>query len=363
MNTFQLHQQYMARCLYLAKLGGSFTSPNPMVGAVVVCDGKIIGEGFHKRYGEPHAEPNALNAVKDKSQLRQSTLYVNLEPCSHYGKTPPCADLIVRSGIPNVIIGTLDPNPKVSGKGVDILKKAGVNVEIGVLEEESRHLNRRFFCYQEKQRPFITLKWAQTADGFIDIMRENQLIPPLKISNPVTQQLTHKMRSENMAILVGTNTVLLDNPSLTLRYWYGKSPVRIAVDRKGIIPDNYHLKDEKVPTIIFTEKQQVNKSNLEYLGAIFDHKCLNDIIKSLYKKNIHSVLVEGGTKLLNSFIEEGLWDEANIETSSQIIKQGIRAPILKNAQIDSANTIENHRWIHYKKNETENDIITLGIRD
>ena len=343
------HQLYMARCLYLAGLGVSYTSPNPMVGAVIVYKDEIIGEGFHKRYGEPHAEPNAIYSVKDKSLLKESTLYVNLEPCSHFGKTPPCANLIVQMGIPNVVIATLDPNPKVSGRGVEILRNAGINVEVGVMEKEARELNRRFFCFIEKKRPFITLKWAQTADGFIDIHRNNNAVPALKISNEVTRQFTHKMRAENMAIMVGTKTVMLDNPSLTLRNWFGRSPVRVAIDRKNRVPENFNIKDQKQATIIFTEAKNTNKTNLQYIQISFEKDILNEIIQKLYDKNIHSVLVEGGTSLLTSFIDAGLWDEANIEISQAIINDGIKAPSLKDAIIQSEEIIENHQWNHYKK--------------
>ena len=223
---------YMYRCLQLAELGVGYVAPNPMVGAVLVCNDKIIGEGYHHRYGDAHAEPNAINSVKEVELLGQSTLYVSLEPCSHYGKTPPCADLIVSSGIPRVIIGTLDPNPKVAGKGVEKLRNAGVEVIVGVLEEECRELNKRFFIFQELRRPYVLLKWAQTRDGFMDRVRTDVSEPPLQISNNITRQLTHKMRAENQSILVGANTVLLDNPSLTVRNWSGRSPVRIAIDRQ-----------------------------------------------------------------------------------------------------------------------------------
>lgn len=338
----------MAHCLNLAQLGGSFTAPNPMVGAVVVCDGKIIGEGYHRRYGEPHAEPNAIRSVKDKSLLRKSTLYVNLEPCSHYGKTPPCADLIVNSGIPRVVIATLDPNPKVSGRGVEILQKAGINVEIGILAEEARHLNRRFFCFQEKKRPFITLKWAQTADGFIDKNRKEPTLPALQISNAVTQQFTHKMRSENMAIMVGTHTALLDNPSLTLRYWQGRSPLRAIIDKKGIIPESYRLKNGEQPTVIFTKTPQESRPNVEYVLLKQEDSNVEEILHHFYLKNVHSVLVEGGAKLLQSFIDTGFWDEANIEISPQNIGAGVNAPTLKNRQIEFEKNIENHKWMHYR---------------
>lgn len=342
------HPSYMARCLYLAGLGNSFTAPNPMVGAVIVHNGEIIGEGYHKKYGTPHAEPNAINSVKEKSLLKKSTLYVNLEPCSHYGKTPPCADLIVKTGIPNVVIATLDPNPKVAGRGVEILRNAGINVQIGVLEKEAQELNKRFFCFYVNKRPFITLKWAQTANGFIDVERKNHLTSALKISNAVTQQFTHKMRAENMAIMVGTQTVMLDNPSLTLREWFGLSPVRVAIDKRGIIPDDFIIKNGNQATIIFTEMKKENKTNLEYIEIEYNTNNLPEIISKLYEKNIHSVLVEGGAKLLNSFIESELWDEANIEISPTEIEKGIKAPILKNSEKVSEQIIENHQWKHYK---------------
>ena len=221
-----VEEKYMHRCLQLAQFGGGYVSPNPMVGAVLVINDEIIGEGYHRRFGEAHAEPNAINSVENKELLKQATLYVNLEPCSFYGKTPPCADLIVRSGIPRVVIGTLDPHPKVSGKGVKILEEAGIEVAVGVLKQECRELNKRFFIFQEQKRPYVLLKWAQTRDGFMDKLRSNATQTPLLISNNITKLLTHKMRSENQSILVSTNTVLLDNPSLTVRNWSGKNPIR-----------------------------------------------------------------------------------------------------------------------------------------
>jgi len=296
--------KFMSRCLQLARIGNSYVAPNPMVGAVLVCEDVIIGEGYHHRYGEAHAEPNAINSVKDKELLKKSTLYVNLEPCSHYGKTPPCADLIVRSGIPRVVIGTLDPNPKVAGRGADILRNAGIEVETGVLEEECRELNKRFFIYQEQKRPYILLKWAQTKDGFIDRIRSDVSETPLIISNEITKQLTHKMRAENQSILVGANTVLLDNPSLTVRNWSGKSPVRIGIDRLGRIPDSFNLLDGSVPTLIFTENERANKPNLEFIQLNFEKNRLKTILKKIYERNIYSVLVEGGATILKSFLEE-----------------------------------------------------------
>ncbi len=339
--------KYMERCLQLAQNGVGYVAPNPMVGAVIVCNDKIIGEGYHKRYGESHAEPNAINSVKDTTLLQQSTLYVNLEPCSHYGKTPPCAELIIKSEIPKVIIGTLDPNPKVAGKGIELLQKAGVEVFVGVLEQNCRDLNKRFFVFQEQNRPFILLKWAQTHDGFIDKKRIDRTEEPLQISNTITTQLTHKMRSENQAILVGANTVLLDNPSLTVRNWSGRSPVRIAIDRQGRIPTDYKILDGSIPTLIFTEKPRRNEHNIEYIYIDFNVNSLENIVKKIHEHNIHSVLIEGGASILNRFIEANLWDEANIEISSLSIQDGVKAPNI-NMLAFSKKEYDNHQWLHFE---------------
>jgi diaminohydroxyphosphoribosylaminopyrimidine deaminase / 5-amino-6-(5-phosphoribosylamino)uracil reductase len=340
--------KYMSRCLQLAEYGAGHVAPNPMVGAVLVCDDKIVGEGYHRHFGEAHAEPNAINSVKNPELLQKSTLYVSLEPCSHYGKTPPCADLIVSTGIPRVVIGTLDPNPQVAGRGVEILRKAGIEVEIGVLEADCRELNKRFFIFQEQKRPYVLLKWAQTQDGFMDRIRTNVIEPPLQISNNITRQFTHKMRSENQSILVGANTVLLDNPTLTVRNWSGKTPIRIGIDRQGRIPDDFHLLDGSVSTIIFTEKDQPDKPHVEFVKIKFDSDCIQTILTKIYERNIHSVLVEGGPTILNSFLEAGLWDEANVEVSPQRISEGVAAPVLLIQPISRKN-IEGHEWLFYKK--------------
>lgn len=337
----------MSRCLQLAQNGGGYVAPNPMVGAVLVCNDVIIGEGYHHHYGEAHAEPNAIHSVKDSELLKQATLYVNLEPCSHYGKTPPCADLIVRSGIPRVVIGTLDPNPKVSGGGVEILRNAGVEVVVGVLEDKCRELNKRFFIFQEQKRPYVLLKWAQTQDGFIDRKRSDNSEPPLFISNAITKQLTHKMRSENQSILVGANTVLLDNPSLTVRNWSGKSPVRIAIDRQRRIPDYFNIMDGSIHTIVFTEKEPESKPNIEFVKVSFDSNAIQSILEKMYERNINSVLVEGGASILNSFLEAGLWDEANIEVSPRRIGEGVPAPDL-NLQPISRKSFEGHEWLFFE---------------
>ncbi len=337
----------MARCLYLAKLGMKSVAPNPMVGAVIVHENRIIGEGWHRRYGEAHAEPNAIHSVENQELLSESTLYVNLEPCSHFGKTPPCADLIVSKKIKRVVIGCLDPNPKVSGRGVNLLREAGVVVEVGVLETESKELNKRFIVFQEKKRPFILLKWAQTADGFIDNIREDNSAQALKISNNITRQLTHKMRTENMGIMVGTNTVLLDNPSLTVRYWEGKQPVRVVIDRNNLIPESFKIKDGEVKTLIFTDEEADAKSNLEFIVMNKQTANLPFILSELHKRSIHSVLVEGGAMLLRSFLQAGLWDEANVEISTQTLENGVYAPVIQENYCMSKRIIDNHLWKHY----------------
>lgn len=342
--------KYMSRCLRLAQYGAGYVAPNPMVGAVLVCGDEIIGEGYHHRYGEPHAEPNAIHSVKDVELLKQATLYVSLEPCSHYGKTPPCADLIVRSGIPRVVIGTLDPNPKVSGRGVEILQKAGIEVIVGVMEAECRELNKRFFIFQEEKRPYVLLKWAQTQDGFIDKKRKDRSEEPLLISNNLTKQLTHKMRSENQAILVGANTVLLDNPSLTVRNWSGKSPVRIAIDRQKRIPEHFNILDGSIHTIVFTERDPEYRPNVEFVQVAFDGNGIKSILHKIYERNINSVLVEGGASILNSFLEAGLWDEANIEVSPQRINDGVKAPVLTMLPV-SRKTYNSHDWLFYKNTD------------
>jgi diaminohydroxyphosphoribosylaminopyrimidine deaminase / 5-amino-6-(5-phosphoribosylamino)uracil reductase len=339
-------EKYMHRCLQLATFGSGYVAPNPMVGAVLVYRDRIIGEGYHHRYGEPHAEPNAINAVADQELLKDATLYVNLEPCSHYGKTPPCADLIVSKGIPRVIIGTLDPNPKVSGRGVEIMRKAGIEVKVGVLEKDCDALNHRFFTWQKEKRPYILLKWAQTKDGFMDHIRNDVATKPLQISNNITRQLTHKIRAEYQSIMVSTNTVVLDNPSLSVRNWAGKNPVRLILDRTGRVPQNYTIFDERVKTIIFTEHPKENTEKTAYISVAFNQNSLRNILKIIAENNIHSVLVEGGSKLLTSFIEEGLWDEANIEISEIEIQNGIPAPVIHNC-IEKVSRFNEHLWINY----------------
>ena len=320
-------EKYMMRCIQLARNGCLGAAPNPMVGAVVVCDGQIIGEGYHARCGEAHAEVNAINCVKDESLLRRSTLYVSLEPCAHYGKTPPCARLIVSKGIPKVVIGCQDPFSKVSGKGIEILRNAGCEVVLGVLEKACQDLNKAFFTVQLKHRPFITLKWAQSADGFMDVIRDGD--EPVKLSSPLTQMVAHKRRSEHQAIMVGTRTAWLDNPSLNVRAWSGPQPLRIVIDKDLTLPRQLNLFDDSQPTLVVTEKSETIAGAMTF-QADFKRSILPQLMEELLRRNIQSLLVEGGAQLLQSFIDEGLWDEAYVEHCPQVLGHGILSPSLIN---------------------------------
>lgn len=320
------HSFYMARCIELAQKGKGFTAPNPMVGAVIVHKGRIIGEGFHRRLGEPHAEVNAIASVRDESLLKDSTLYVNLEPCSHYGKTPPCAELIISKQIARVVVGCLDPFPEVSGRGVRMLLKAGVEVTTGILEAECRELNKAFMTFQEKGRPYILLKWAQSADGFIDRHRDDYSVPPVVLSSPESRRQVHKLRSEVSAILVGTRTALLDNPSLSVRHWAGPSPVRLTIDRHLCIPAHYHLLDGTIPTVVFTSREVQSSKNITYIPLHPTRSVPQQILDYLKEEKLNSLLVEGGSRLLQSFLAEGLWDEVRVEVVARHLHEGVKAP-------------------------------------
>jgi diaminohydroxyphosphoribosylaminopyrimidine deaminase/5-amino-6-(5-phosphoribosylamino)uracil reductase len=317
---------YMMRCLQLATMAEGQTSPNPMVGAVIVYDGRIIGEGYHHRAGEPHAEPNAIASVKDESLLREAAMYVSLEPCSHWGKTPPCADLIVRKGLKRVVIATLDPNPKVAGRGVKILQDAGIEVTVGVMEEEARWLNRRFMTVQEKHRPYVILKWAETEDGIIDVCREEKGSGPIKISNSVTKTLNHQVRVEEDAIMVATKTALLDDPHLTVTKWTGRNPVRVLLDRSLRVPADYRIFDEAARTIVFCSQQSTVNSqrlvgdNVEFVGIDFEGDIVQSVMDELYKRGVMSIIIEGGAKWLQTVIDSGLWDEARVERGPHSIR-------------------------------------------
>lgn len=321
MNT---EEKYMRRCIQLAKNGLCNVAPNPMVGAVIVCEGKIIGEGYHIRCGEAHAEVNAIRSVKEPSLLKKSTIYVSLEPCSHYGKTPPCADLIIEKQIPRIVIGCQDPFSKVAGRGIQKLKDAGREVIVGVLEEECKSLIRRFITFHTLRRPYITLKWAESADKYIDINRTSG--NPVVLSTPLTSMLVHKKRAEHSAIMVGTHTARLDNPSLNVRHWYGKSPVRIVLDREQSLPVFLRLFDGSLPTLVFTETPHKPLPNVEYLPIDYRQDILPQIMEILYTRGLQSLLVEGGSILLQSFIDTGMWDEIFVEEAPSLLHSGVKAP-------------------------------------
>ncbi|HET7361904.1 MAG TPA: bifunctional diaminohydroxyphosphoribosylaminopyrimidine deaminase/5-amino-6-(5-phosphoribosylamino)uracil reductase RibD [Salinimicrobium sp.] len=333
MNT---QEKYLERCLELAKNGLGNTYPNPMVGSVIVYKDKIIGEGWHQKAGEAHAEVNAINSVPDKSLLKKATIYVSLEPCSHFGKTPPCSDLIIASGIKKVVIGTVDPFAKVAGKGIQKLMAAGCEVKVGVLEEACENLNRRFFTFHLKKRPFIILKWAQTQNGLLAPEQQTDH-RPVWISNKNSQQLVHKWRSEEQGILVGTNTVLKDNPNLNTRLWNGKNPVRIVLDRTLKIPEKSHVLDGNIKTIVFSEKAKKGRENLLFETIDFDENVAEQICKILYKHQIQSVIVEGGSQTLQTFIDADLGDEARVFTGKTYFKKGISAPTFSGKLIQEKN--------------------------
>ena len=323
----EIHSLYMKRALELAKLGARKVAPNPMVGAVIVNKGNIIGEGYHQFHGGPHAEVNAIGEVKNEELLKESRIYVTLEPCNHTGLTPPCTSLILEKSIPEIIIAQTDPNPLVSGTGIDRLRENGAKVITGILEEESREMNRRFNTFHEKKRPYIILKWAQSSDGFIDVIRKkDDPIQPNWITDDFCRRMVHKWRSEEAAIMVGTETALKDNPKLNVRSWEGKNPIRVVLDRNLRLPGSLNLFDSSIPTIVYTAKQKSGKKNIEYIQLDFDADILVQVLNSLYQKGIQSVFVEGGQKLLRSFIEQGLWDEARIFTGQVEFGDGVQAP-------------------------------------
>ena len=323
------HEKYMNRCIQLAKNGLGTTYPNPLVGSVIVYKGKIIGEGWHKKAGEAHAEVNAINPVKDKTLLSKATIYVSLEPCSHYGKTPPCADLIAYHKISKVVIGTIDSFAKVAGNGIKKLLQSGINVNIGILEKECKELNKRFFTFHEKKRPYIILKWAETEDGFIAPLEKDEK-KPVWITNQYSRQLVHKWRTEEPAILVGTNTVLEDNPSLEARDYYGKSPLRIILDRNNIIAASFQVKNQKTETIIITDNNILTKKgSIVYKNIIFDTILIENLLKYLHLSNIQSVIIEGGARTLQNFIDKDFWDEARVFSNKNKFLTGIEAPKLK----------------------------------
>ena len=338
------YANYIARCIEIARRGEYFVAPNPMVGAVLVgpnpdpsLKGRevVLAEGWHEKYGEGHAEVNCFKKAESREprveSFKDCTLFVSLEPCSHYGKTPPCAKLIIKKGVGRVVVGMLDPNPLVAGKGIQMLRDAGIEVIVGVMEQECRELNKRFLCLHEKHRPYVILKWAQTADGYVDVRRDNvqctkeHLNGALAISTPETKKLVHKMRAENMAIMVGTRTVLLDNPRLLNTHWEGRNPIRVTFDRHNVIPTDARIFSGETETIVYR-----------------DHTDWPFVLDDLAKRNIHSVLVEGGPTLLRHILENGTWDEIHIEVAPEItIGDGVPAPHV--TLPDSFEEIDGHR--------------------
>ena len=334
-------EKYMLRCLQLARLGEYYVAPNPMVGAVLVRNGIVIGEGWHRQYGGPHAEVNCFQDAERNggTDFSDSTLYVSLEPCSHYGKTPPCAELIIRKKVKRVVAGMSDPNPQVSGRGLQMLREAGIEVECGVKEKECRQLNRRFACLHTKHRPYVILKWAQTADGFIDAVRNHPRggntegmaekvsggREPLVISTGVTKQLVHQMRAENMAIMVGTRTALMDNPRLLTTRWAGRNPARVVPDRHSVIPSDSRIFSPDAETVVYRER-----TDFPY------------ILSDLAGRGIHSLMVEGGAALLNHILQTGLYDEVHIEISPVRIGDGVPAPHFPISGMQEVLSIDGH---------------------
>ncbi len=344
------NEKYIRRCIELAKNGLGTTYPNPMVGSVIVCDGKIIGEGWHKKSGEPHAEVNAVNSVKNKSLLKRSTIFVSLEPCSHFGKTPPCCDLIIENKIPNVVVGTVDSNVKVAGNGIKKLIEAGAKVTVGILETECKELNKRFFTFHEKKRPYVILKWAETQDGFIAPMNKLEQ-KPVWITNNYSRQWVHKWRSEEQAILVGTQTAIDDNPKLNVRDWAGKNPIRIVLDQHNRISKESCIYDNQAKTIIFSAIPKPNKEeNTTFESIDFKQNLAIQILNVLYKHQIQSVIIEGGSRTLQTFIDENLWDEARIFIGNNNFETGIKAPLLALKNIEK-HIIENDILLISRNND------------
>jgi diaminohydroxyphosphoribosylaminopyrimidine deaminase/5-amino-6-(5-phosphoribosylamino)uracil reductase len=338
------HEKYMHRCIELANLGAGNVAPNPMVGAIMVYQDRIIGEGYHEKYGGPHAEPNCIASVKeeDRHLVSHATLYVSLEPCAHFGKTPPCADLIIRNKIPQVVIGCRDPFKEVDGQGIEKLQAAGIEIELGVLENECVELNKRFFTFHTQHRPYIILKWAETANGKIaasprpseEVASDSLGSNRLHISNEFTNRLVHKWRSEEAAVLVGTNTALMDDPALTTRLWKGNNPIRLVVDMDLKLPHSLKILNGEARTIVINKIKHQDNDKILYYQVTEDGNLIHQIINSLYQLKILSVIVEGGARLLQSFIDEEMWDEARVINNEElIIDNGLNAPVLSNQKL------------------------------
>ncbi|GIJ96019.1 riboflavin biosynthesis protein RibD [Capnocytophaga stomatis] len=340
--------EMMKRCIQLANNGLGSTYPNPMVGSVITCKEKIIGEGWHKKAGEPHAEVNAINSVKNKELLTKSSIYVSLEPCSHFGKTPPCSDLIIKHKIPKVIIGTTDPFAKVCGNGIKKLKDAGCEVIVGILEKECQELNKRFFTFHQKKRPYIFLKWAETRDGFIAPEAKNEIAPKW-ITNSYSKQFVHKMRSQEQAILVGTNTVLHDNPKLNTRDWFGQNPLRMIIDRNLKTPRNFSVWDDTQPTLFLSEKTENQLfTNTCFEKIDFSENLPQQVCDLLFKRNIQSLIVEGGRTILQQFIEVNLWDEAFVFVGNVSFESGLKSPDFQGKTLQEVKEFEEDKLFIYR---------------
>jgi diaminohydroxyphosphoribosylaminopyrimidine deaminase / 5-amino-6-(5-phosphoribosylamino)uracil reductase len=335
---------YMNRAMELALSGRGVVSPNPMVGCVVVHDHKIIGEGYHQRFGEPHAEVNAINAVKNKELLKESTLYVNLEPCSHFGKTPPCADFIIKHQLKKVVVANMDTNPLVAGKGLQKIRNAGIAVEVGIMEKEGRNLNKRFFTFMQRMRPFIILKWAETADGFIAPEGQKQAW----ISNTLSRRLVHKWRSEEDAVMVGTTTAKIDNPQLNVRDWTGRNPVRVVIDKQLRLPSNLAIFDHTQPTICYNLVKDEVTPNLELI-KLREGNFIKQVIENLYAKKVQSIMVEGGTTLMNSLLEHDLWDEMRVFRTTNCFGKGIKAPQIRGVMFDREHIQGDELWVYRRE--------------
>jgi diaminohydroxyphosphoribosylaminopyrimidine deaminase/5-amino-6-(5-phosphoribosylamino)uracil reductase len=336
----------MYRCIQLAKSGAGYVAPNPMVGAVLVHEGKIIGEGYHREYGQAHAEVNCIKSISDEEKhlIPFSTLYVSLEPCAHYGKTPPCATLIIQQRISKVVIGCRDPFKEVAGKGIEQLQNAGIDVKVGVLENECKELNKRFLTFHTQHRPYIILKWAQTANKKIAGSANERLL----ITNEFTNRVVHKWRSEEMGILVGTNTAQLDNPELTNRLWNGRNPVRLIIDMRLRLSPSLKIFNGQQQTIIFNALRHEQKGQVLYYQVTEDVNIVHQVLNACYQTNIQSIIVEGGAKLLQSFIDEGSWDEARIITNEMLyIENGLPAPQLSNYDFSHNENIFSDRINYY----------------
>ena len=333
------HEYFIEKCISLARKGILDVSPNPMVGCVIVYDGEIIGEGYHKEYGKNHAEVNAINSVKDKSVLKNSILYVNLEPCCHHGKTPPCTDIIIKYNIPKVVIGCIDTFSKVSGQGIKKLKNNSVEVIYGVLEKDCIELNKRFFCYHLKKRPYIILKWAKSKDNFIAPINQEK---SFWMTSDESKKLVHSWRAEEDAILVGRKTVVADNPSLTVRECEGKNPIRIVIDKELSLNEKSNVFDDQSETIVFNNIKTAIIDKRTYLKADFNN--LNqDILKQLYNRDILSLIIEGGAFTINSFIENGLYDEIRVFTTNKVLENGIKSPNIPEIKISEKIKINNDK--------------------